>query len=56
MPNIKEVGLGNLIPKDAICMTMDICISIHIPLEVINPLPKTFARKVISCNDNDGIF
>ena len=48
MLNIKEVGLGNIIPKDAICMIMDIYISIHIPLGAINPLPKIFAGKVIN--------
>ena len=53
MPNIKEVALGNIIPRDAICMTMDICISIHIQQEAINRLLKIFVKKVIACiNDN----
>ena len=55
MRNIKEVALGNIIPKDAICMTMDICILIPIQQEVINQLLKIFVKKVIACiNDNSA--
>ena len=46
---IKEAGPGKTIQKGAIYMTMVICISTHIPPEVINQKLEVFARKVTSC-------
>ena len=53
MPNIKEVVLGNIIPKDAICTTQENCILLHLRPEAINRYHKIFPKKVIArINDN----
>ena len=44
----EEAALGNIIPKDAIYMTMAICISTRTQPEIINQILEIFVRKVLA--------